>query len=216
MPDQLPLPLEPAPHFTRDNFVVGPGNRDAVDFLEGWPDWPAPAAAIFGPPGSGKSHLAMVWAEKAGAVVVSAAKLEEAEIAEQPYVIENADAALLSDVAERLLFALIERGAPLLLTGYEPPAVWPVRLPDLASRTRSLLSFPLWAPDDEWLTELTKKLFAVRQLTVPERVAAEMVRSLERSPAAICDFVARADREALARHKPVSLTLVKDLLAKDA
>lgn len=213
MPNQLPLPLEPASDFSRDSFVVGPGNRDAVSFLELWPNWPAPSAAIYGPAGSGKTHLARIWAGETGAGILSAASLGEVEIDAIPYVVENLGIAPLSDAGEQILFALIERGAPLLLTGREPPAVWPVRLPDLASRTRSLLGFPLWTPDDEWLRELAKNLFAFRQLMVPESVAAEMVKSLERSPAAICEFVARADSEALARRKPVSLALVKDLLA---
>ena len=75
MSDQLPLPLEPKLHFTRDDFVVGAGNRDAVDFLDGWPDWPAPAAAVFGPPGSGKTHLARIWAGETGSGILSAASL---------------------------------------------------------------------------------------------------------------------------------------------
>lgn len=216
MSNQLPLPLEPAQDFSRDAFVVGPGNRDAVDFLDLWPNWPAPSVAIYGPAGSGKTHLARIWAAETGAGIISAARLGEAEIDEIPYVVENVDIEPLSDAGEQILFALIERGAPLLITGREPPLVWPVRLPDLASRTRALLGFPLWAPDDEWLGELAKKLFAFRQLVVPDSVAVAMVKSLERSPAAICAFVARADSEALARHRPVSLSLVKDLLANEA
>ena len=43
--------------------------------------------------------------------------------------------------ARAALFALLERGQPLLLTGREAPAAWPARLPDLASRFRALLAF---------------------------------------------------------------------------
>lgn len=112
------------------------------------------------------------------------------------------------------MFSLIEGARPLLLTSREPPHLWRARLPDLISRFRALLAFPLWSPDDDLLAELAMKLFAVRQLNVPAAVATEMVKSLERSPAAMRDFVAAADREALARKRPVSLSLVKDLLAK--
>jgi len=116
-------------------------------------------------------------------------------------------------VAEASLFALLERGAPLLITAQIPPAEWPVALPDLISRTRALLAFPLWAPDDALLMGLAVKLFADRQLQVPENVVLHMVRSLERSPAAIRDFVGRADAAALAQKRPITLSLIKDLLS---
>jgi hypothetical protein len=40
-----------------------------------------------------------------------------------------------------------------------------------------------------------------------------MIRSLERSPGAIRDFIARADAAALADKRPITLSLIKDLLA---
>jgi len=104
-----------------------------------------------------------------------------------------------------------------LLTSQAPPLEWPekfhVTLPDLLSRTRALLGFALWAPDDALLMGLAVKLFADRQLDVPEGVVAHMIRSLERSPGAIRDFVARADAAALAEKRPINLSLIKDLLA---
>jgi chromosomal replication initiation ATPase DnaA len=111
------------------------------------------------------------------------------------------------------LFALLERGTPLLLTAQIPPAAWPVALPDLKSRANALLAFALWAPDDALLMALAVKLFADRQVQVPESVVAHMIRGLERSPAAIRDFVARADAAALAQKRPITLSLIKDLLA---
>ena len=86
-------------------------------------------------------------------------------------------------------------------------------LPDLVSRSRALLGFALWAPDDALLMGLAVKLFADRQLVVPESVVSHMIRSLERSPGAVRDFVARADAAALADKRPINLSLIKDLLA---
>jgi chromosomal replication initiation ATPase DnaA len=86
-------------------------------------------------------------------------------------------------------------------------------LPDLVSRLRALLAFDLWAPDDALLMGLAVKLFADRQLSVPESVVAHMIRSLDRSPGAIRDFVAQADAVALAEKRPVNLSLIKELLA---
>jgi chromosomal replication initiation ATPase DnaA len=205
---QLVLPLEVRSASGRDDFIVAPGNSAAVAFLDSWPAWPAPAAALHGPPASGKSHLAAVWAEKARAKIISAASLNTG-VPDGALVVED----VAEGVAEAPLFALLERGAPLLITSQTPPAEWQVTLPDLVSRARALLAFPLWAPDDALLMGLAVKLFADRQLQVPENVVLHMVRSLERSPAAVRDFVARADAAALAQQRPITLSLIKDLLA---
>jgi len=208
---QLVLPLEIRSAQGRADFIVAPANQQAVAFLDSYPHWPAPAVALFGPAASGKSHLAAVWADKAGAAVLEAAQLESA-IPAGPLVVEN----VMAGVAEAPLFALLERGTPLLLTAQLPPAEWPEKfalaLPDLVSRVRALLAFALWAPDDALLMGLAVKLFADRQVQVPENVVTHMIRSLERSPAAIRDFVARADAVALAEKRPINISLIRDLL----
>ena len=209
---QLVLPLEVRSASGRADFLVAPGNSRAVAFIDSWPGWPAPAAALYGPAASGKSHLAAVWAEKSGARIIAASALLEG-VPDGALVVEDVTAG----VAEAPLFALLERGAPLLITSQMPPSEWPQKfamaLPDLVSRTRALLAFPLWAPDDALLMGLAVKLFADRQLQVPENVVLHMVRCLERSPGAVRDFVARADAAALAQKKPVNLSLIKNLLA---
>ena len=59
-----------------------------------------------------------------------------------------------------------------------------------------------------------RKLFTDRQLAVPDNVVMRILRSVERSPAAVRDFVARADARALAEKRPVTAALVADLLAE--
>jgi len=208
---QLVLPLETRSALGRSDFIVAPANERAVAFLDSYPGWTAPAAALYGPPACGKSHLAAVWAQAASARILDAADLQ-GDIPAGPLVVEN----IAAGVAEAPLFALLERGAPLLLTAQVPPAEWPqtfhLALPDLVSRVRALLAFPLWAPDDALLMGLAVKLFADRQLAVPEAVVAHMIRSLERSPGAIRDFVARADAAALAAKRPINSSLINDLL----
>jgi len=213
---QLILPLDTRPALGRDDFVVAPGNREAVAFIDAFPNWPSPSAALYGPSGSGKSHLVAAWAAKSGARIIAASALDglfEGGDA-GAIAVEDVDAAAPDARREAILFALIERGSPVLLTGRETPARWPALIGDLASRYRALLAFPLWAPDDALLGALAHKLFSDRQLTVPESVIAHMIRSLERSPAAIRDFVARADAKALSEKRPITTGLVRELLAE--
>ena len=210
MPSQLILPLAMESAMTRGDFIEAPGNARALAFLDSWPDWPQPAAALFGPPASGKTHLARIWATRTGAAIVEAHTLTAPP--DGPVVVEDCDRA--SEAAHQAaLFALIERGTPLLLTGRAAPATWPVSLPDLASRFRALVAFALGEPDEALLMALAVKLFADRQLLVPEAVVMALVRNLERTPGAIRAFIARADAEALRLQKPVNLQLIRGLMA---
>jgi chromosomal replication initiation ATPase DnaA len=217
MPDQLVLPLATAPALTREDFIAAPCNTQALAFIDSYPNWPAPAAALYGPSGSGKSHLAHVWATRAGAMVVDAAQLDHRVLAAltpgQPLVVENVDHTA-APTHEAALFALLERGNPLLLTAREAPSSWPVLLPDLASRYRALLAFALWEPDEQLLTALAGKLLADRQLVVPAQVVSRMLAGLERSPAAIRDFIALMDERALSQKRAVTLGLLRDLMAE--
>ncbi len=207
---QLPLPIIPRPRLTRADFIAAPGNERALAFLESWPRWPAPAAVLHGPPASGKSHLVQIWAALSGATVVAAAELAEAP--DGAVAVEDLDAAPGTG-HERALFSLFERGTPLLLTGRTSPRGWRVELPDLASRYGAAISFDLGAPDDALLAGLAAKLFADRQLQVPEAVIRLMIERLARSPEAIRDFVAAADARALSEKRPINQGLIRDMLA---
>jgi chromosomal replication initiation ATPase DnaA len=210
---QLPLPLSSSPALGRSDFIVAPGNAEAVAFIDSWPDWPAPAAALYGPSGAGKSHLARAWAAVAGAKVLEAAalRLSDGFAPGEALVIEDVDSGRVDEAA---LFALFQHPVALLFTAREPPPAWTARLPDLVSRFGSLLAFPLWQPDDALLAGLVRKLFTDRQLAVPDSVVMRILRSVERSPAAVRDFVARADARALAEKRPITAALVADLLAE--
>ncbi|HXR95321.1 MAG TPA: hypothetical protein VN718_05545 [Rhizomicrobium sp.] len=209
MVSQLILPIEPASRMTRDDFIVAAGNRHALAFLDAWPDWPASAAALYGPSASGKTHLARIWAARANATLADARELQ-APIAGAA-VVENCDS-VAGHAHEPALFAMLERGTPLLLTGRAAPGSWPVDIPDLASRLRALVAFELGGADEALLMALAVKLFADRQVQVPEAVVTELVQQLERSPAALRDFIARADATALSRQKPINLQLIRGLM----
>lgn len=207
---QFVLPIPPQDNLTRADFLAAPGNERALAFLESYPAWPTPAASLYGPSASGKSHLVRIWAQQAGAAILRAADLREPPAG--PVAVEDVDAVPGHD-HERALFALFERGTPLLLTGRTAPSSWVVDLPDLASRYRALVAFDLGAPDDALLARLAAKLFADRQLAVPEGVIQAMISRLDRNPAAIRDFVASADARALSEKRPINLGLIRELLA---
>jgi chromosomal replication initiation ATPase DnaA len=215
VPSQLPLPLSLEPGLSREDFVVGAANAEAVALIDAWPDWPVGQAALHGQTGCGKTHLVSIWRELSGARVRHASQLSPDDArGSGPLAIEDVDLAQASPGRDAALFAALEFGAaPVLLTGRSPPAGWPWVLPDLASRFAGLTSLQLGMPDEALLADIARKLFADRQLLVPDAAIAQMLRLLERSPRAIREFIATVDAVAFAEGRPVNLSLVRALLA---
>lgn len=216
---QLTLDLGHRPAFGRDDFLVSPGNRDAVDWIDRWPDWPGHIVALSGPPGCGKSHLAQVFALKAGAVALAACDLSTDIVGTQidrhgSFVVEEGETA-----DERALFHLFNavreiRGS-LLLTSREAPARWPVVLADLKSRLSSIPTARISPPDDTMMEAVLIKLFADRQLNVAPDVVVYVLRRIDRSFAAARRVVAMADKESLAGKRPITVPLMKTLIDGD-
>src|SRR5688500_4552117 len=78
-PSQIPLSLGYEPQYGADSFFAGPSNRKAQTLIDRWPDWPAAVVVLTGPPGSGKTHLAQIWASRSGAAWWDAGRLGRGE-----------------------------------------------------------------------------------------------------------------------------------------
>jgi chromosomal replication initiation ATPase DnaA len=199
--------------FGRGDFLVSVGNRDAFDWIERWPDWPSRALALHGPPGSGKTHLAHLWCERAGATLIAGADVSDPGLIDAAVAIDDADQA-----AERPLLHLynsaLERGASLLLTMRAPPASLPIALPDLGSRLRALPVVGIVPPDDELLGAVLVKHFADRQIRVGPGVIAYLVARIERSFASASSVAARLDAVALSAGRPITVKLARAVLAE--
>lgn len=216
---QLALDLPHDPSFGRADFLVTDCNREALGWIERWPDWPAPALVLHGPARSGKTHLARLWCERGGGRLIGGEALTRAEPAE--LAVAAAVAVAVDDcerAPERSLLHLYnccaETGAGLLVVAREAPARWPIALPDLASRLRAAPAAAIGAPDDALLAAVLVKHFADRQLRVEPAVVAFLVPRMERSFAAAAAVVARLDGHTLGTRRRIGIALARRVLAE--
>ena len=217
---QLALDLGCRVALDADDFLVAEPNREAVLWIDRWPDWPSPALAIHGPPGCGKTHLAHVWRARAGASMPT-----RAAIAARPpdellgdgccAAIDGADASPLDERALLHLYNVVaERGGHLLVTGRTPPARWPIALPDLRSRLRAAPAVAIREPDDALIGAVLVKLFADRQLHVSQGVVAFLATRIERSFDATRRVVGALDAAALAAGRDITVPLARQVLTQ--
>jgi chromosomal replication initiation ATPase DnaA len=212
----LDLPQQP-PAFGRDDFLVSECNAAALGWIERWPQWPACALVLHGPAGSGKSHLAHLWRELSGAVLIRGD-----EVAQRgPDELARCRAVALDDAEgapEEALLHLYnccsEAGASLLIVARDAPANWPIALPDLASRLRTAPAVSIALPDDALLAAVLVKHFADRQVPVAPAVITFLVSRMERSFAACGALAARLDRLALGARRPITIPLARVALAE--
>ncbi|WP_407181515.1 chromosomal replication initiator DnaA [Bradyrhizobium sp. STM 3562] len=216
-PRQLAFVLPHEESLTRDNFLEGPANAAALALIDAWPEWPNRTMMLAGPEGSGKSHLAAIWAEQSGARSIAAHALTPANVpgalATGALVVEDLRA---GDFDERALFHLLnlarEDAAFVLMTSRVSPSALEVELRDLRSRLRALPTVSLQPPDDQLFRALIVKFCADRQLAVDEAVVGYLANRIERSYAAARETVESLDREALRLGRPITRAFAAEVL----
>lgn len=213
MAHQLTFDLPSKPALGRDAFFVSEANAKAVAQIDTWANWPNRKMMIIGPAGSGKTHLAQVWATASEAQFTTVADSLPPEGAN--IVIDGADT-WRGETCEQALFHLhnhvLAHGGSLLLTASQAPKQWSTNLPDLASRMQAIPTVHLSPPDDALLAALLVKLFDDRQIAISPSLVAYIVPRMTRSTAAAMALVDALDKAALSEGRPITRRLAARLL----
>lgn len=214
---QLPLELGFPPRYGSEDFIVAASNSDVNATLARWPDWSDYAAVLVGPEGSGKTHLASVWANRSGARWYGGDSLTDVDptaLGESNAVIDDADRV---GGAEAVLFHILnlgrESGHSLLLTAQHPPDLWELRVADLLSRLRLAPLLRLEAPSDDLIRAVLVKLFVDRQLTVDPSVIDYLALRMDRSLGTARRLVEALDRISLAAGRRITRMIAAEALA---
>lgn len=206
------LALTREPIYDRASFVVSMGNTGALAAIEDWRAWPDPRLVLVGPANSGKSHLAAIWTEAAGARGWNGGLLDDDR--RSPLLVEDADRLEAGEAMFHLLNGA-EAARPVLMTARIAPRDWVTTIPDLRSRLNALRVIELAPPDDHVLLRLLEKFFRERNIKPEPDVAPFLARRIERSAAAAADIVASIDEAAAAERREINRAFASRVLERN-
>lgn len=206
----------------RAAFLVSDSNREAVALIDGFGDWQVPVQWIYGPAGSGKSHLAAVLSHQCAALNIDAVQLLQDDIARVLDGSEKPDAVIVDRLDalpvdyEEVLFHLLNfsrhENLKILLLSEKPAAQLTIGLPDLVSRLKAVAAVALTSPDDALMRGLMVKLFSDRQLKVDARVIDYLLPRMVRDYADMAALIDNIDRQALAEKRAITVPMVAEIL----
>ena len=216
MNDQLILKFPSHQAYKKEDFYVSPSNQEAYDFINSWPRWIKKIVNIFGPSGSGKSHLASILKNKTSYLKINSNELNEKIFTrykiKEALIIENLD----EKISEKLLFALwnvaMQDNKYLMITSKKPIDSYKFKLKDLTSRVKSSLIIGIKLPSDDLISVIIAKSFSDKQIKVEKKHIDYIIKRIDRSYEKISQFILILDKYSLKKGKPFSLKLIKEVL----
>ncbi|MBX7145724.1 MAG: hypothetical protein K1X44_00285 [Alphaproteobacteria bacterium] len=220
---QFSLKFQHKNSYLEEDFFVSDSNRIAKNLIDLWPIWPQPIVAIYGPEGSGKTHLAQIWGQKSQSYFFTYSKTNLEQWLQlsksfKTFVFDDQEEVRKNDKQnfEKFFFHLLnlikKKKKNLLICSQMPPSRWSVDLPDLQSRLETIQAVPIYPPDDFLITALLVKKFSDYQLTINKRIIDYILTHTERSFVAIHHIVQQIDEYNLASKKPLNLSLVRQII----
>jgi len=218
---QIPLPIFTPPEPTFDNFVPG-ANAPALDHLRSLA-MPAAPEYLWGPPGSGKTHLLRAWAARNEAQGRRVGWFDAAD--RLPWVLGPGWAAvvfdrceLMGDDAQHAAFAVFvdatTQGVQVAAAGRLPPVDLPLR-DDLRTRLAWGHVFALQAPSDAEARAALRREGDARGVMLPDEVMDHLLNHFPRDLSYLMRLVRRLDEYSMSRGRRVTVPLLRAMLAEE-
>ena len=205
---QIPLPLRYRAGNAREDYFVSDCNKEAIRWVDSFPNWPCQMLLVLGPLASGKTHLANIFTSN----IYQAKDLRYDDVHLMPrvFAVEDIDEV---GVSEEVLFHLyndaVQQSKNILFTAKAMP-FW--HLNDLKTRMNTIPTVHIGLPDDMMMMSLILKGLSERQLDIQSGVMDYILRCIERSFSAAFRFVELSQSLSLAQQHPITIPLAKQVL----
>jgi DnaA family protein len=209
---QLLLDIRPLAKPTLDNFIPGP-NRELLDHLKRWLKTESVDTSLYiwGPPGSGKTHLLGALATEAGGRVWDG----NSETSPEAPLLAVDDVESLSKSAQIAAFDAFNRaraaGQRFIAAGENAPAGLKVR-EDLRTRLGWGLIYRLYPLSDEDMQAALVKHAQNLGFDLDPAIASWLLTRKSRDLGHLLQIVAALDRYSLEHKRRITLPLLKEIL----
>ena len=215
--DQLVFKFPFKTKYFEQDFYVSSNNFSAYQLIESWPNWPGKWLNIFGPMGSGKTHLSKILEKKIKRVMI----IDETKINNK--VIQNLNSfdcliidAFSNKIEENLLYSILNQTKQLdsfiVINSKFPLKKFEFKLPDLRSRINSFNFFGIDLPTDDLLKVIISKSFSDKQINLNPKITEYIIKNVERSYEKMFKFLSDLDKMSLSSGKSININLIKKVL----
>ena len=216
MTNQLILKFPTQGAYKKEDFYVSSSNQEAYDLVNSWPKWFKRIVNIYGPLGSGKTHLATILKKKTSTLYLKADQLNDDNFFDfktrEALILEN----LNEEIHENVLFSLwnlaIQDNKYFLITSVKPINLYKFKLPDLQSRIASCFKIGIKLPSDDLIGVILAKNFSDKQVAIEKKHIDYIVKRIDRSYEKISQFISLLDKYSLKKGSPFSFKLIKEVL----
>ncbi len=203
-------------YFEQD-FYVSSNNFSAYKLIESWPEWPGKWLNIFGPIGSGKTHLSKILEKKIKRVILLDEKNVYDKIIQD---LDNLDCLIidnfLNKIEEKLLYSILNQTKLLdsfvVINSKFPLKKFEFNLPDLKSRINSFNFIGIELPTDDLLKVIISKSFSDKQINLNPKISEYIIKNVERSYEKMFKFLSDLDEMSLSSGKSININLIKKVL----
>lgn len=219
---QLVLPITWRLPYEKSEYVVTECNKYAFQWLEKWPiKIRENFVCLTGDSGSGKSHLAYLWARRVGAEIINCKAVIPNKLFDLScnlgdikfLVIDDADY-INEDVLLFCLYNTIKSSdAYALFVAKEPPIRWNIKLADVRSRLFTMSILNIKKPDENSMATVIRQLFKQRGILITNNIVNLLLNNIERSYSSVLNLINAIDVASLEKGK-LTTQIVKQAISK--
>ena len=206
--------------YYEQDFYVSSNNFSAYRLIESWPNWPEKWVNIFGPKGSGKSHLSNILKKKIPSTKIFEAKnLNNEDVVSikkfECIIIDNYD----ENIKEKLLYTILNESKQIdnyiVVNSKTPIKDFRYELKDLRSRAKSFVNLGIDLPTDDLLRVVITKYFSDKQIEISPKISEYIINNIERSYEKVFKFIKEIDDLSLSSGKSININLIKKVLINE-
>ena len=206
--------------YYEQDYYVSSNNFSAYRLIESWPNWPDKWVNIFGPKGSGKTHLSNILKKKIKLIeILDDKKINNETISK----FEKLDCLIIDNynknIDEKIFYSVLNQSNQLnsyvVINSILPIQHMKFELKDLKSRAESFTNLGIDLPTDDLLRVIVSKSFSDKQIDISPKISEYIIKNIERSYEKVFKFIKEVDNLSLSSGKSININLIKKVLTDE-